>query len=462
MFRQSCLMLLLLTTGLQAAELSVGFAETDISPVLGKKPVYMAGFGTNRIATKIHDPIMARAVVLEDEQSKIAFVSVDLVGVFRENVEAIRKKLKGFRYVLVSSTHNHEGPDTLGLWGRSPFTSGVDPDYLKQVEEGCVAAIQAADKKRQPATAKIGTAKDANLIRDARQPVVKHDEIVTLEFFEPDTTKRLGLLVQWNCHPELLDDKNTEISADHVHYTVKHLEKKLACPVAYFTGTVGGLMTALKLDLKNADGIALKDGTFEKTQAYGEAVAELALKATAKSQPVKLTPFIGANQTIMMPVENNLYRIAKQAGVLNRPMYLVSEGNRWVETKDASQPVGIKTEVGYIVMGDLEIAAIPGEIYPELVLGQIQDPADPGADFPEAKMEPAIYANLKGKHRMIFGLANDQLGYFIPKRQWDEKAPYCYKLKSSQYGEINSVGPNAAGVICETFRDLVRAIPARK
>lgn len=113
--------------------------------------------------------------------------------------------------------------------------------------------------------------------------------------------------------------------------------------------------------------------------------------------------------------------------------------------------------MGYLKLGALEVAVIPGEIYPEIVLGKVQTPADPGADFPDAPAEPAIYEQLKGKHLMLIGLANDELGYFIPKRQWDEKAPFCYRLKKAQYGEINSVGPEAAGIVCNTFKDLVKA-----
>ena len=49
-----------------SAGLHVGFGEADITPSFGKKPIYMAGFGHNRKATAIHDPLMARAVVLRD------------------------------------------------------------------------------------------------------------------------------------------------------------------------------------------------------------------------------------------------------------------------------------------------------------------------------------------------------------------------------------------------------------
>lgn len=116
--------------------LQVGFGHADITPEVGTKPVYLAGFGKNRKATGVHDPIMARAIVLAHAQTKIAIVSVDLVGLFHPFIEELRRRLPGFAYVLVSSTHNHEGPDSLGLWGPNTLQSGVDPVYMKKVAKG--------------------------------------------------------------------------------------------------------------------------------------------------------------------------------------------------------------------------------------------------------------------------------------------------------------------------------------
>jgi hypothetical protein len=90
------------------------------------------------------------------------------------------------------------------------------------------------------------------------------------------------------------------------------------------------------------------------------------------------------------------------------------------------------------------------------VLGKVQDPADAGADYPMAGVEPSIYGQLKAKHRMIVGLANDEIGYIIPKRQWDEKPPYCYGRKKSQYGEVNSLGPDTAPLLCDAFQATAR------
>ena len=449
-------LLLVTAAPLPAAELSVGFGSADVSPTLGAKPVYLAGFGQNRPATKLHDPILARAAVLSDGKVKIALASVDCVGLFLPTVERVRAKLPGYDYVLVSATHNHEGPDTLGLWGRSPFQSGVDPDYLTRVIDGVVTAVQQADAARGPAAAKVGTASGPELLVDNRLPVVKLDELVAVRFERAG--KPAGLIVQWNCHPETLGSKNSEVSADFVATTVKHLEASQGCPVLYLTGAVGGLMTSLGVPVKDVAGTPLEDGTFAKTERYGRLVGELADRAVKAAVPATLTPFDVRAKSVLVPVENPLYRLAWQTGVLKRTAYAWADDPTPAtptETKDATKTMAVRTEVGYLRLGELDVAAIPGEIYPELVLGRVQDPADPGADFPDAPPEPAVYSRLRGKHRMLIGLANDELGYFIPKRQWDEQEPFCYGRKTAQYGEMNSVGPAAAGIVCEAFNRLI-------
>ena len=459
MMRLSLLVTLLLASLVHAEPITVGFAEADITPEIGKKPVYLAGFGQRRKATGVHDPLMARAVVLGHKDDTIAIVSVDVVGLFLPTVERIRAELPGFRYVLVSATHNHEGPDTMGLWGANPFASGVDPDYLAKVEAGCVSAVKRAHAHRKPAVARIGSAKAPELIRDARLPEIKHDELVAISFRDPKTDAPLGTLVQWNNHPETLSSSNTEVTADFVGYAVRRLRTSQKCPVVYLTGTVGGLMTTLRLKVTDAAGKELADGSFAKAERYGTLLADVADKAIASSVPAEMAPFTVRTRAILLPVDNNLYRLAWTLGTLKRSLY------RWdgdptpkefVTTTDVAKPVAVKTEVGYLRLGDLEIAVIPGEIYPELVLDRVQNPVDPGADFPMAPIEPAIYPALTAKHRMLIGLGNDELGYIIPKRQWDDKPPYCYGLKKAQYGEENSLGPETAPIVCKVFRDLVK------
>jgi hypothetical protein len=457
------LLFLPLAAGAAEDSLRVGFGETDITPTVEGRTVYLAGFGHNRKAVGVLDPLKARAVVLQQGKVKLALVSVDLVGFFYPQVEKVRQQLPGFTYVLVSSTHNHEGPDTLGLWGPSAFQSGLDPDYMDHVRKQIVAAVTQAEAAVQPANLRLGSVQAPELLRDSREPYVKHDDLVVLDFRTPGKEDRpAGLVVQWNCHPETLESKNTRVSADFVGFTVRQLQEKHRCPVVYLTGTVGGMMTTLGLEVKNREGKPLADGTVEKTRRYGELLAEAAERAMGKARPVAATPLEVRQRPLFLPVQNKLYLLAWQLGVVDREISLW-EGNidkaSPVTKLEASQAGAIRTELAWLRLGDVEIAAIPGEIYPELVLGKVQDPADPGADFPDAPVEPAIYAQLRGPHRMLIGLANDEIGYIIPKRQWDEKPPFCYGRKKAQYGEVNSLGPDTAPLLCEAFQKLVKRQP---
>ena len=100
-----------------------------------------------------------------------------------------------------------------------------------------------------------------------------------------------------------------------------------------------------------------------------------------------------------------------------------------------------------------EIVTMPGEIYPELVNGGIT--RYPGADFPDAPFEPAIREHLKSKYQFIFGLANDELGYIIPKAEYDDQPPWLQNKKDRWYGEINSAGPDIAGAVTRALVGLV-------
>jgi hypothetical protein len=400
-------------------------------------------------------------MVLKDAGGKVALVSVDLIGLFLEETTEVRRRLPGFKHVVISCTHNHEGPDTMGLWGKSPVHLGIDPAYVRLVREKIVEAVKAADRCAAPAAARIGVAHLPELLADGREPYIKQDELVVLTFSKPGGQSPSGLCVQWNCHPETLSSQNTKISADFVGPLVEQLQRKYKCPAIQFTGVVGGLMTTLGLEVRDAQGRVLPNSSMEKTERYATLLAEQAEKLISRSEPIRLVPIAAKSCDVFVPLDNPLYLVGRTLGVLQRDAF-AWEGNPYKAEKVGGavpKRFCLRTEVGWLSLGELDVALIPGEIYPELVLGKVQNPPDPGADFPAAPIEPAIYGQLPGRWHMILGLANDEIGYIIPKRQWDEKPPFCYGRKKAQYGEVNSVGPEAAPIICEAFRRLVREKP---
>ena len=61
---------------------------------------------------------------------------------------------------------------------------------------------------------------------------------------------------------------------------------------------------------------------------------------------------------------------------------------------------------------------------------------------------------------MLIGLANDELGYIIPKRQWDKSPPFAYGREDAQYGEINSCSPEVAPIIMGALKDRALEVGA--
>lgn len=458
----------LVNVAVPALALEAGFSDQDITPdTSAKKPVWLAGYGMGRRATGVHDPLRARIAVLREGDQTFAFVGVDLIGLQFDEVQRIRAKLPEISYVMVSSTHNHEGPDVIGIWGRGPFSRGVDDNYIDMVISRVTQGVKEALAGMQPVTAHFGTAKDETLLNDSRQPYVK-DGILRLLKFQSIATatqpaKNLGIIVQWNCHPEALGSRNTLVTADFVATTVNEMAKDHSCPIVYLSGAVGGLLAPPRGDrIKAADGTVLKEGDYAYSEAYGKEVAQLATKAVENAQPVSLAPFSVASQEVYLPVKNVLYRAARVAGVLKRQAYVwtgdPTKRGEPITMEMVEVPSSVPTEVACIKMGELYLACLPGELYPELVYGQFQSPQDKNADFQGVELEPSIDGLLKNKKWMFIGLANDEVGYIIPKSQWDVEPPYAYGREDRQYGEINSCGPEAAPILMQTLARQVQKL----
>jgi hypothetical protein len=436
----------------EPAGLQFGFAKKPITPEIGKAPVYLAGFGQNRLATGVHDELWVRAVAVSDGRQKIAIVSVDLVGVFHADVEKARERLQREApgaILIVTSTHNHEGPDTMGLWGKGRFSTGVDPAYLERVRTTIADTAAEALSRLQPATVSFAKTRTPELIEDGRLPRVIDDVLFALQVRAQDGTT-LGSIVNWSSHPEAIGSKNTLVSSDYSHWLRQRMEEKLGGTSVFLVGSIGGLMTPLGLKLTDANGVAIPKDSFAFGQAVGGRAADAALAALANARPLQSAALEHRRAIVHVPLENSLFRLAAMLGVLDRPLF--SNG------KPATAMFGddLRTEIGYLRLGEIEALLVPAEIYPELVLGGIQDPADPAADFKDAPREKTLYSFLKSEHKMVIGLANDEIGYVIPRRQWDAKAPFAYGRSKTQYGEVNSVGPSAAARLAEAFERLLQ------
>jgi hypothetical protein len=97
---------------LSAAPLKAGAAAVDITPK--EFPMNMPGGFSPSPATSAHDPLHARALVLDDGKTQLAWVVIDNLGVPKKVVAEAKElaaKATGIpqEHMLVSGTHTHSG-----------------------------------------------------------------------------------------------------------------------------------------------------------------------------------------------------------------------------------------------------------------------------------------------------------------------------------------------------------------
>jgi len=414
-------------------------------------PVWLGGFDRNRPATGVHDDIYVVAAVFDDGDSRVAIVTIDTVGWMYEEVADVRAMLPadlGIDRLIMHATHNHGVPDTQGLWGPTQVETGKIPAYMQNVKDKSVEAIAEAVAGLEPATMFIGAAidKDNDLgVVDVRIPVLIDEKLRLATFRAFDDNAVLGTLVNWGNHVETMAGDNQLITGDFTGYLRDGLSdgrmydgelrrEGIGGVTMFLAGNIGGLMTTLPDEpvVDPYTGDTYIEPVFEKVRAQGYRAADLVQDVIEAGDVVEVEdPDIGIYVSAYNArIDNERFILAEQVGVLRRNTTMDEQGAFYTET-----------EVGLLTIGGLWLATVPGELYPEIALGGVENL--PGGDFDIEPVEvPALIPTMQGQINMMVNLANDSVGYIIPKSEWDDEPPFI--TPGGAYGEVNSLGPDTA------------------
>ncbi len=426
--------------------------------------VWMAGFQNRRAAAGVHDELEAVAAVFDDGQTRVGIVAADVVGLshgFVESVRAAHQQKLGLDYLVVHSTHNHQGPDTQGIWGSGYLNSGIDPAYMETLRARLGEALAAAAASLAPARLEVAEilGRDRRIgTVDTRGPQVIDDGVRAALLRAAESERVLGTLVNFGNHVELLWDRNFQLTADIAGYARRGLSDGLdydgtqyrpglGGTTLWLTGNIGGLITTgpevAVPDVRSGEPLAAP--SFEKARAQGYAIAEAVLDTAAagRFEPVPAPKIRVFRKTLELPVKNRPLVFGTLIGVLDRDL-------------DYGWTARTESEVALVEIGGLWIACVPGELYPEIAVGGIVNPE--GADYEIEPVEtPPLRTAMAGRVNMMVNLANDAIGYIIPKSEWDVSRPYLYGADEDTYGEIVSAGPDTArlvhGALLELFAE---------
>ncbi|MCK4830379.1 neutral/alkaline non-lysosomal ceramidase N-terminal domain-containing protein, partial [bacterium] len=272
------------------SELRVGTGKIDITPPAG---VAMDGNPRNKGSQGIHDPLYAKVLFLDDGKISIAAITLDLLGLYRENVNSIRSKIEdslGIRKnnILISSSHTHSGPCTLGLF--------CEPDnaWLSVLEDRILNAVHEAKANMEIVQVGAGTGKEGTIGHQRRLKMADGSIRMNWENFSPEDVidpagpidpqvgvikfqRRNGALkaifINHTCHPNILAGENYLFTADYPGYAMEIIEKETGS-IAFFTN---GALGDIDID-------PLKERGFQGAEKAGKTLAEEVLRVIKNIQ----------------------------------------------------------------------------------------------------------------------------------------------------------------------------------
>lgn len=397
--------------GQEASSLRVGAAAAVINPPLGS---YIAGDAQNRTFDSVHDDLFAKAIVMHDGNSAVALVTVDCIGLISATIKKIqtaaaaRAGLPGLtpERVIVASTHIHNGPDVVGLWGPDIQTSGVDPDYLARLVETTAQQVHAAATALAPARLLAADIQsEVTWVHNICEPG-DLDRTLSVLTFQASSGETIATVTNFACHPTILDGVHDVVSADWIGGFYRSMAAHLEGEHLFVQGAIGSWIQPDKGDRSHA-----------LAERYGQEIAAESRAALQRARPVTDSTLRFASETIVIPVANEGWKQLAQIGVLP------------IQVSDT-----LETTVAAVRIGEVGIATHPGETAPE-----------------HARLTRQM---LGGGTTLILGLGLDALGYILKPDYYANPARYPH----ADYLMMTSVGPQAAPLMMAGLRTVTAAV----
>ena len=385
-----------------------GFGKTELSPPLG---LQMLGMPGSPRAEGVVWPLHGRVMVLEVNDTPVALVSLDLLGLDCDTVAEWREEISHqsgipANHILIGCSHTHRAP--------SPFLDATDDSvlaasFLNEARQRVAAAAAEAVATLQPAELLSGEAQ-APGVGFNRRPMYANGEVGThgwtwLPDFSgmedmPDETVRvlmartldgapLGGIIDFSCHPTAMGHDSV-YSADYPGVLTEAMEARRGGTWGFLLGAAGDTSTPDPSSRDDESGFGI-----EHTTRMGEALAEAADRAiaSARHEPAHAIS-IGTTQVAIRQ------RLATQELVdlarwyleqrpdnldeleFSRQLYghdfTFADGKQVGNERHAQEMLRMwewqqgpnaqlveQLEVQVIAIGDTAIVALPGEIFTE-------------------------------------------------------------------------------------------------
>jgi hypothetical protein len=417
--------------------IKAGAASIDITPPPG---LLMAGYAARtEPSLGTHDPLTARAVVVNDT----AIVAVDVVGLHEEMTARIRRRCTlPDGNVIVTAVHTHGAPISM----RGRLGAAADDDFLQQIEDGAVEAIDTALSRARPARITAGMGADPDVARNRRHDDGRLDRSLPVVRIRDEAGECIAVVASYACHPVVLGADNRLLTADYPHYVRERLE-------AAHPGAVAVFLTGCTGDANNGHSAhaswtlaANPERSFAAAEQVGHRIAEAARVAPEQAQG---TAIAAANADVLlsltrleqepMPVLARRWR-GELASADPVRATILHYWIAWAERFDGVAPGQWTGRVTVLDWGGVPIVALPGEIFAETGL--------------------SIRAACSGRPALVLAYAEGTPGYIPPASEF---ASGGYEVEEAHrfFGLPGTFAPGSAEALADAAKTLLGSVGVR-
>ncbi len=271
------------------APLKAGTATVDVTPPLGYP---MWGYSDRPgVSEKVHDPLHAKALVLDDGENKLAIVGLDLGRTpVREGLQYIRERVRentGITNLLIVASHTHQGP----VIERRDWPSPEKP-WVADMEKKIAEVIERANSKLQEARIGVGHGEtylghNRRAVRDdgTVHMLWRNEERIPTEPVDPEvgvirvddiSGKPIAILVSYTCHPVVLGQDNLNLSADYPGVMMDMVEREMGGTCIFLQGAAGDINPYM-------DKTSINENGLEEMRKAGEQLAHEVLRVARET-----------------------------------------------------------------------------------------------------------------------------------------------------------------------------------
>lgn len=402
----------------------VGTATRDVTPSPGSA---MSGFAARtRSASGVHDPLLVRALVVDDT----AVVTVDVVGLHEDTCAEIRRRCPlPDESVVVHATHTHGGP--VSMPGR--LGAPLDEQWLDGVVDACLDALGEALATRTSVRLRAGYGRAPGVGRNRRRPDGPVDDVLPVLRWELPDGSVMASVVSYACHPVVLGADNTCFTADFPGVARRRVEEVTGAPALFLTGCAGDVNTGHAAQ-DSVSTAAAASRTFVECERVGGRLADAALAAELLPQDGAVTAAsVEVPLRFRRPADDDIHADRARwqrdrSSVDAAQQALLDAWISWADdqlSRDASGPVWYDASVSVLWWGGVTVVTLPGEPF-AAAAGAVRRLAE--------QVRP-------GTVTVIAGYSNGCPGY-LPTRAEYERGGYEVADAHRYYG---APGPFVAG-----------------